>query len=82
MSPRPASIKVRALQWLAQREHSRDELRAKLLRVMRRNGAVERPEDEPAVVAREVDALLDWLAEHGFGPPEEMPEVAVLRFRQ
>ena len=22
-----------------------------------------------------------WLAEHGFGPPEEMPEVAVLRSR-
>ena len=22
-----------------------------------------------------------WLVEHGFGPPEEMPEVAVLRSR-
>lgn len=29
---RPASLKVRALQWLAQREHSRAELRMKLLR--------------------------------------------------
>ncbi len=28
---RPASLKVRALQWLAQREHSRSELRRKLL---------------------------------------------------
>lgn len=30
----PASIKVRALQWLAQREHSRQELREKLLRLL------------------------------------------------
>jgi regulatory protein len=33
MTPRPASLKVRALQWLAQREHSRNELRDKLLRL-------------------------------------------------
>ena len=32
ISLRPASLKVRALQWLAQREHSPQELRAKLLR--------------------------------------------------
>lgn len=32
MPPRPASLKVRALQWLAQREHSRAELRVRLLR--------------------------------------------------
>ena len=36
MPPRPASIRVRALQWLAQREHSRDELRGKLLRLLLR----------------------------------------------
>jgi len=36
MSPRPASLKVRALQWLAQREHSRSELRDKLLRLLAR----------------------------------------------
>lgn len=34
MASRPASIKVRALQWLAQREHSRSELRGKLLRLL------------------------------------------------
>ena len=34
MRPRPTSIKVRALQWLAQREHSRIELRDKLLRLL------------------------------------------------
>ena len=32
MVRRPASLKVRALQWLAQREHSPAELRVKLLR--------------------------------------------------
>lgn len=44
MAPRPASIKVRALQWLAQREHSRNELRDKLLRLLqdsaRRDAAI------------------------------------------
>jgi regulatory protein len=34
MPPRPASIKVRALQWLSQREYSRSELRDKLLRLL------------------------------------------------
>ena len=36
MAVRPASIKVRALQWLAQREHSRAELRSKLLHLLAR----------------------------------------------
>ena len=37
MAPvRPASLKVRALQWLAQREHSRQELRDKLLHLLQR----------------------------------------------
>ena len=39
MPPRPASIKVRALQWLAQREHSPQELRGKLLRLVARRQA-------------------------------------------
>lgn len=34
---RPASLKVRALQWLAQREHSRQELHDKLLRLLQRS---------------------------------------------
>lgn len=38
MAPaRPASLKVRALQWLAQREHSRSELHDKLLRLLQRS---------------------------------------------
>lgn len=35
--PRPASLKVRALQWLSQREHSRSELRGKLLHLLERS---------------------------------------------
>jgi regulatory protein len=34
--PRPPSLKVKALQWLAQREHSRQELGNKLLRLLAR----------------------------------------------
>ena len=57
--PRPASLKVRALQWLAQREHSRSELRVKLLHALR-------GDDDPTAAGAEVDALLDWLESRGF----------------
>jgi len=62
----PASLKARALQWLAQREHSRIELRRKLLRAarLRDAAAAEAGAVEPAHPAAEVDALLDWLAAH------------------
>lgn len=71
MAPKPpASPKVRALQWLAQREHSRDELRGKLLRLMRAPRAtVETPEGgdrDEADFAAEVDTLLDWLSARGY----------------
>ncbi len=72
---RPASLKVRALQWLAQREHSPQELRLKLLRAAagrRPSGgaaASAAPEEAcgnaSATTAVEVDALLDWLATRG-----------------
>jgi regulatory protein len=39
---KPASLKVRALQWLAQREHSPVELRGKLLRLTQRAAAADR----------------------------------------
>jgi regulatory protein len=38
---KPASLKVRALQWLAQREHSPVELRAKLMRLAQRAAAAD-----------------------------------------
>ncbi len=74
---RPASLKVRALQWLAQREHSRSELRDKLLRLLQRSQrAAEHGDDAGGVSAAveateeadpqaEVEALLAWLEQHG-----------------
>lgn len=57
------SLKARALQWLAQREHSRQELRRKLLphaRALALAGAAE-ASGETGDVVTEVDKLLDWL---------------------
>lgn len=67
MAPRPASIKVRALQWLAQREHSRNELRDKLLRLLQ--GRATGDEDTAPgrdEIAAEVETLLQWLESHGY----------------
>lgn len=69
MAATPLSLKARALQWLAQREHSRVELRRKLLRLANQRTRGETPrspdgtdvEAEAADPAPEVDALLDWL---------------------
>jgi regulatory protein len=49
------SLKGRALRWLAQREHSRAELRRKLLPHARAES------DDPTAAATRVDELLDWL---------------------
>ena len=68
------SLKVRALQWLAQREQSRAELRRKLMPHALAEGAAE-AEATPAVSvsaslagqaspAARVDAVLDWLEAH------------------
>jgi len=62
MAP-PLSLRARALQWLSQREHSRLELRRKLLRAARQRDTKAVAEGgEPAPPGPEVDALLDWLA--------------------
>ena len=75
---RPPSLKVRALQWLAQREHSRAELREKLLRLahapLQGVGDGLAPDDALAVDAaaaaiapeQEVDTLLAWLEARGY----------------
>lgn len=67
MASRPSlSLKARALQLLAQREHSALELRRKLLAHARKHAA-ETPEpgrqarDAPPEVQAEIDALLSWL---------------------
>jgi len=76
-APKPRSLKARALQWLAQREHSRLELSRKLMRAARAAHRA-RPPDlataakaaaEPfdaAAASRAVEDLLDWLQAHGF----------------
>jgi regulatory protein len=55
------SLKGRGLQILAQREHSRSELRRKLVQHARKVPEGEAP-PQPSVLAEQVDAVLDWLA--------------------
>ncbi|KNZ33296.1 MAG: hypothetical protein AD742_06760 [Methylibium sp. NZG] len=69
------SMKARAIQWLAQREHSRTELRRKLLRLAIKDAAAalganameadaaeaDAGEADEAAADARVDALLDWL---------------------
>ena len=86
MAP-PLALKARALQWLAQREHSRVELRRKLLWAQRQDEAqaaassIESPgvpASEPVVdAAAEIDALLDWLVEHRYLSAERFVESRV-----
>ena len=72
--PAARSLKACALQWLAQREQSRVELRRKLLRRARAEplapslagGATER-----------VEAVLDWLESHGYLSAERFIESRV-----
>jgi len=91
MPPRPASIKVRALQWLAQREHSRVELRDKLMRLLTREAPAQSDADQvgdapadlagaPALPgpAAEVEALLQWLEARGYLSQERFIESRVL----
>ena len=63
-------MKVRALQWLAQREHSRAELRDKLLRLLQRSSRSDSASDgddgsADSTPAVDIDALLDWLQQNG-----------------
>ena len=91
MNP-PLSLKGRALQLLAQREHSRLELRRKLLRRLRddrrRDGAAQAaqastaasdpaPSVDPLDLAAEVDAVLDWLHAHRYLSDERFVESRV-----
>lgn len=80
MPPRPASLKIRALQWLAQREHSRIELRAKLLRLLTcstARAADTAGQDEAPDPAAEVDALLEWLTVRGYLSQQRFAESRV-----
>ena len=89
MPLRAVSIKARALQWLAQREHSPQELRDKLLRALarQRTAAADAPgdaggfgrvaDDPPADPEAEVAALLQWLAARGYLSSERFIESRV-----
>ena len=69
MARRPASLKVRALQWLAQREHSPAELRAKLLRL-----AAGLPVAAAAGLEAEAGLALGLADEDGGGADEALAE--------
>ena len=72
----PQSLKARALQWLAQREHSRVELRRKLLRLARQQATEAAKlaggdgegegDDKPVDAVAAVDGLLGWLVAHRY----------------
>ena len=73
---RPRSLKARALQWLAQREHSRLELRRKLLAHARLWAAEPAVCDDRAAphVEAEVEAVLEWLEANRFLSAERFAE--------
>ena len=87
--PAQRSLKARALQWLAQREHSRAELRRKLLAYSARGEqpmsadartvALPAPAAESAAESMPalVDALLDWLESHRYLSAERFVEARV-----
>ena len=80
---RPASIKVRALQWLGQREHSRSELRDKLLRLLQRSnrrptGAGAAEADADADAAGLDGAGLDAAGQVDAAPADPAAEVETL----
>ncbi len=70
MHTKPASsLKARAIMWLAQREHSRAELREKLLghaHNVSRGAQAEDPDTPLSDVEHDVDRLLDWLESHQY----------------
>lgn len=83
------SLKARALQWLAQREHSRSELRRKLLKVARAEQverlvtAADTPTSDStasndcADPEQCVERLLDWLQQHRYLSEERFVESRV-----
>ena len=72
------SLKGRALQWLAQREQSRSELRRKLLPHAVAEAAAEADSQVAELTpATRVDALLDWLEAHNYLSHERFAESRV-----
>jgi regulatory protein len=81
-SPGRRSLKARALQLLAQREHSRLEMRRKLLVHARADALASAAEhnaapSEPSEPAEQVEAVLDWLESHQYLSQERFVESRV-----
>ena len=76
--PAARSLKACALQWLAQREQSRVELRRKLLRRARAEPLAESlAEGRAEGITERVEAVLDWLESHGYLSAERFVESRV-----
>jgi len=76
MKPR-LSLKGRGLQILAQREHSRSELRRKLLAHAKAAAAEAASSVEALPAVDQVEAVLDWLQEHRYLSEERFVESRV-----
>ncbi len=75
-------MRARALQWLAQREQSRVELRRKLLRQARADlalaaGLEDASEAREEGATEQVEAVLDWLESNGYLSAERFVESRV-----
>lgn len=73
MKPR-LSLKGRGLQILAQREHSRSELRRKLMTHARKPGGEDEVPVDEEQAAEQVDAVLDWLQANRYLSEERFAE--------
>jgi regulatory protein len=73
MRPR-LSLKGRGLQILAQREHSRSELRRKLMAHARQPAGEGEPPVDAETAAEQVDAVLDWLQANRYLSEERFAE--------
>lgn len=79
-APRPArgsrapSLKAQALALLARREHSRAELRTKLLRLVSRQLEGSDQDVDPSTAHDEVEQLLDWLQAQRYQSDERFAE--------
>jgi regulatory protein len=72
------SLKARALQWLAQREQSRAELRRKLMpHALAEDAAADVMSADRETTAMRVEAVLDWLETHKYLSNERFAESRV-----
>ena len=76
MKPR-LSLKGRGLQILAQREHSRSELRRKLMTHARKPAGADEPPVDEDTAAGQVEAVLDWLEANRYLSEERFAESRV-----